>query len=245
MNKSAAWIGLVMSSAVTKTFVHFYPSAGPVVAPYEVVSTFTLFGEGVETQTIGIEGARLAQPDGVPVQELFSCLREPKAGLLGIKVELSSTSSRGRLDASQCIIELKSRESSVKYRAKRLLLDDSEQNVKYQNKLFLNLNDKFNTSSLIAVNASAYSVTTTFADSGRSNAQSSDSEHEEHLQRHEGLAPFAVQEFNFKEGKDLHDSRWGGVATEVVELQEPHSEFAYFSMYKDVATNRAVSVSPL
>lgn len=242
--KSVAWIGLCMSSAITKTIVHFYPSSGPVVAPYEILSTFTLFGEGIETQTIGIEGARLSQPDGVPLEELFQDLREPRANPLGVKVELSSTTARGRLDGSECVIELKSRGSSLKYRAKEIP-SSGEEDLEYQAKTasFLSVSDKFSNSSLVGVNASSFLVSTPFLENKVK--EEPQQQGEDGVSFQQGLAPFSVQEFNFSSGNETHDTRWGDLTTSVLECEMPSPEIAYFGVYKDVTTNRALSVFPL
>lgn len=112
------WIGFGLSAGGTTTLVHFLPAARIVSAPYPCVCKLSIFGNAggrsVNKQIV-LEGARLKQPDGIRIQDVFSEVLELR-GLYGISVELTTLQPRIDLDASLCIIEILAGGNSVRYR---------------------------------------------------------------------------------------------------------------------------------
>lgn len=120
MSSSIKWIGFGVGGM--DALVHFYPSTGPIGAPYEVTCKISVGGEGVNFQSLTLEGARLSHPDGVLIRDLFPLLASlPGERHYLIEVELTSDNARHKLDESACVIELKSKNKSVKYRPKNSL----------------------------------------------------------------------------------------------------------------------------
>jgi hypothetical protein len=65
-----------------------------------------------------IEGARLGQPDGFPIDGLLDGARE--GALYGISVELQSVRHKVDLSSSVCITEMLRGSSSLKFRSRRV-----------------------------------------------------------------------------------------------------------------------------
>jgi hypothetical protein len=90
---------------MTKTLVHFYPATSGVSAPYNVICRVALFGKGFDRKTVALDGARLSQPDGVRLEDLFPGLGDTVNGVFGIEVEISTNQPRVDLGCSWCVVE--------------------------------------------------------------------------------------------------------------------------------------------
>lgn len=113
--QSVRWVGFCQSTAVTRTLVHFFPSAGNVTAPYAANCKLTVFGRGLTRRSLQIEGARLSHPDGLKIEDVFPEVRENTSSLYGIEIELSTGQQRVDMSASSSIFEIVTGGQSVKY----------------------------------------------------------------------------------------------------------------------------------
>ena len=114
--QSVTWISFSLSTAMTKSIVHFFPSAGSITAPYTAQCRLTLFGNGLEQSSVILEGARMSQPDGVRLSDAFPHTNEQTAGLYGLEIELTGSQPRLDLTHSSVVVEFRSKSNSVRFR---------------------------------------------------------------------------------------------------------------------------------
>lgn len=134
LENSVTWLAFCVSSQFTKSFVHIFPSAGNMVAPYQINFSLTLLRTGEQPRTAMADGVRLGQPDGFRFDQVFpeyANIPTPQALLL----EVSTAQTKVDLSTSDCIIEFASQNSSIKYRPQRLVEDVSPMApfIAYQN----------------------------------------------------------------------------------------------------------------
>lgn len=122
MMQTVIWKGPIIGSALSRSFLHFFPSSGNVTAPYNTVCRLTLFGAGIEQKIVNLEGARLSQPDGVKLDEVFPALREGIKGFAGLEVELSGGHARVDLAGSSCVFEYLTGNQSVRFWPRQYVL---------------------------------------------------------------------------------------------------------------------------
>ncbi len=116
---------------MTRTLVHFFPLGMNVTAPYPVVVEVSVMGAGQSKRSVVIEGARLGQPDGIRLDELFGFFADDKSApqtlstlspvnnnaprLLALEVKMSIPAHRISLLPSSCVIEIQSNAHSVRF----------------------------------------------------------------------------------------------------------------------------------
>lgn len=150
--QTVSWLTFCISNTLTKTTVHFFPSANNVSAPYPVNCKLTLFGGDLaNVATVVLEGARLRQPDGVRVDDIFTPLKEELAGLFGLGIELMSPHSRLDLSPSQCLIDISAAHLSCRFRPTLVCANDQPALSTNQ---FLGVEDTFGSTSIVIVNGS-------------------------------------------------------------------------------------------
>lgn len=148
---SVRWIGFGACDSLTRTLIHFFPAPPSGVAPYPVHCTLSVFGEGIESASIGLDGARLNQPDGVWLDEAFPKLREGVANIVGVELEMTSNQPRSDVSGSSCIFEFISRERSVRFHPHRVA-GEGEVRPDHARPL---MRDSFLNTSLMIVNQSS------------------------------------------------------------------------------------------
>ncbi|MCB0317141.1 MAG: hypothetical protein KDD56_00185 [Bdellovibrionales bacterium] len=251
-----AWLGFCVSSPVTKTFVHFFPSSGGIGAPYNVTCNLTLFGSDIGKKTVKIDGLKIAQPDGIRIDDVFPHFEKSETNIAGLKIELSTHQPRIDLSTSICLIELVTQNGSTKFKAKNLadLLEPRKSTAAGA----LISDEKFS-SSLIAVNADRDSFTPnlfTINYSQTENSFSPDQSQEstfETLRKNISipeLAPLSVQEISvngdFFTDQTALNLSWGKSNVGGVYLDpEEEQETAIFALYREANTKRPVSVLAL
>lgn len=77
----------------------------------------TVFGKGIETRSIRLDGGRLNQPDGIRLEEAFPALTTESSGICGLEVHLSCPQGRVNLLSSRVVIEMVSPQFSLTYSA--------------------------------------------------------------------------------------------------------------------------------
>lgn len=165
------WIGFCLSDVLTRTLVHFYPAAAHSGAPYPARCKLTIFGAGIERDMVVLDGARLQQPDGVRIEQVFPQLAEQtaqKKGLAGLEIEIETTQPRVDLSGSQCIVEFATNFGSVKYRPARVV----EQKIAEEKDMAAGasaavlpqmvLRDAYSVSSLVLINTTEASCDASF-----------------------------------------------------------------------------------
>ena len=107
MSQSVTWMSFAVAGTLTRSVVHFFPSAGGSSVPYPAQCKLSLFGNGTEPRSVVLEGARLSHPDGLWLDDAFPHMREC-AGNYGLFVELETSQPRVDIAASGCVIEFHS-----------------------------------------------------------------------------------------------------------------------------------------
>lgn len=247
--QTVSWLAYGISNALTRTVVHFYPSAGNVTAPYPAVCRLSLFGEGLERESITVEGVRLSQPDGIRVEDAFSVLKEGNAALYGLSIELAINQTRLDLSESLCVVELSSRIQSARYWPARLPENGTAETLPVGSALALK--DGFSTTSIVAVNNSS---DCSFDTALRYQVSSQHEEPATQSVALAALAPGSAREFDLDEiaGANLYGEAavqelgWGLARTRSLQLEPPKAPGqVYYVLYRDAVTRRPVSVSAL
>lgn len=246
--QTVSWLAYGISNALTRTVVHFYPSAGNVTAPYPALCRLSVFGEGLSRETVTIEGVRLSQPDGIRVEDAFPALKEGSAALYGLSIDLAINQARMDLSESLCVIELSSRIQSARFWPVRL--PEIGENTIATVGSALALKDGYATTSLVAVNASDQSFEPGFR------YQSSKVDKDPCIcpVSLAALPPDSAREFDLEEAGEaafygeatVQELGWGLARTRSLQLEPPKIPGqVYYILYRDAVTRRPVSVSAL
>lgn len=224
-----SWVGIAASNAVTKSVVHFLPSAGNVSAPYPTNCKLTIFGQSVGRKSVTLDGARLNQPDGVRLDQAFPALQEGVSSFFGLAVEITSQQQRVDLGTSSVIVELLSAAQSIRY-SPHVFIDDEP----YRPKSSVALRDAFSTTSLVIVNGGP-EVHRPPVNPGFTV---------------EGVGSDCVMEIElgekFLQSVEPLECNWGLCRAHSVEVRaEIPSQVGYFLVYRDVTTKRPVNIVAL
>lgn len=148
MAANVKWITFGLNEKKVKTGLHFFPYAGVISATYPAEIVLTIFSEEFETLQVSMEGARLAQPDGLILNEVFPALLGDFEGVYGISLSVNCEQHQHlNLSASVCISELICSDGTVRFQAQQVGQNSSDKNS-YRG--FLQ-----DTTSLIAINTNA------------------------------------------------------------------------------------------
>ena len=245
-----------LSSATTKSRLHFFPAAGVSTGPYPIICKLTLFGKGVERKSVMLDGGRLGQPDGLRVEDAFPALRGDIAGMFGIEVELSCPQqTRLNLLSSQCWVELVSQQFSVQYLCAPFVptaVDIADvsgyshtseviASVYRRPRVLLGLHDGDVATSLVVVNSETENLRPDLFKVLRNQVVT--------LQvgtvTGEGAVEIALDEFLFKESSPQELS-WGLVRAEGIHMNEiPTNGVSYYMMYRESSSRKPLTVCAL
>ncbi|MBX7143326.1 MAG: hypothetical protein K1X79_02635 [Oligoflexia bacterium] len=248
MIQNVQWLTFCISNAVTRSIVHFFPSAANVAAPYSADCALTLFGRDFQRKTVRLEGARFGQPDGLRVEDAFPQLQEGTSGFFGLEFSMSTTQPRADILSSSCLVELSSRGHSCRFRPRQAALPEgtvaARPTKNYGPLPAVGIKDAFCTTSLVIVNASGEA----YAPKIRVRRRLTGGDGEIELLAIDPLGPSAVIEVDLGEqfapgDATPQEQSWGLVRTGGIWLQEePPKDAALFLMYRDVVTRRPMSV---
>ena len=119
MKSEMTWVTFGEHTSTVKTAVHFFPYGGSISATYPVDLTLTIFAEEFETVEVTMEGARLSQPEGIVIDQVFPALLADYSGLYGLKIKITCDKQLSLdLSASSCMTELFYPEGVVRFAAK-------------------------------------------------------------------------------------------------------------------------------
>lgn len=156
--QNVEWLAYGITSALTRTAVHFFPCQGDLSAPYPVRCELTMFSSGMAPKRIAIDGARLSQPDGVRIDDAFPQLRKSEPGQIGLLIDLSTSQPRVDLSGSACVVEFESSAGNVRYWPVRASMEgqgDAGDVAQVTRKLVPVVKDAYNFFALVGVNFSA------------------------------------------------------------------------------------------
>jgi hypothetical protein len=119
MAQSINWLAFGMNSPEIKTNIHFFPYSGSISMTYPAELSITIFGQGLESLNVTMEGARLSQPDGLAIEKIFPALLSNYNGTFGLLIGINlNTDQVVDLDPSLCVVELRKETASVRYTPK-------------------------------------------------------------------------------------------------------------------------------
>ncbi len=149
MSKVYHWVSFAYHDSTVKTAIHFFPYSGSISSTYPVELTLSVFGNDFETVQITMEGARLSQPDGIILDQVFPALLSQYNGLYGVSLQLKCP-QQPQLDLSNsvCLTELIGADQILRFEAR---LINSAHNFEL-NGVCRSSEDL--TSSLVAINVS-------------------------------------------------------------------------------------------
>ena len=230
MKSEMTWVTFGEHTANVKTAVHFFPYGGSISATYPVDLTLTIFGEALETVEVTMEGARLSQPEGIVIDQVFPALLTDYSGLYGLKIKITCDKQLSLdLSGSSCMTELFYPEGVVRFAAKEF--DNNMEAVSGVCR-----SDQDCSSSLIALNCSAESQSNNFP-AGMM-----------HSKQHQLLEPNAVREYTISENY-LESGTQQNCGLGLVNFQsfgfKPSSEMVYFAIDREAKTSYPVEVCTL
>lgn len=143
------WCAFGLNTATIRPFIHVYPSAGNISAPYPTQIRVMIFSDGKDLKTFAIDGARLSHPDGIALGDIVESANLLAPGsYFGFTVEMFTQQARINLSSSLSMIEFLGKGVSIKFRPKAA----EDQIVNGSSKSFLAIDDALSRSSLVAVN---------------------------------------------------------------------------------------------
>lgn len=113
--QTVSWLGFGICSSLTRTMVHFFPSAGGVSAPYQSSCQISVFSSAMEPKSALLDGVRLSQPDGIRLEEAFPALQPGGGGLFGVHIKIATNQPRVELQKSLCFIEVVNQFNSARF----------------------------------------------------------------------------------------------------------------------------------
>ncbi|MFM1848200.1 MAG: hypothetical protein RL417_1674 [Pseudomonadota bacterium] len=248
--QTISWLAFFSHSALSRAVVHFFPFSSTVSAPYGTECRLTVFGGGLPTRAVTLEGARLGQPDGVKLEEAFPELASTSDGrLVGLQIDLESVQSRVDLSASGCVVELLRSESGGRgaLRFRPALVEISGRTRDARAPLIAS-RDRFQTTSLIVVNRSGESFTPELRVRSASARPWDGGVTPTPLQSsmivHDGVEEITLDGGVWEEAT-RQECSWGESASRAVELGEPPLGAAFFAVYREPESKRPVCVSAL
>ena len=241
-----------ISTAAIKTRIHFFPTASTGGGHHAVSCQLTLFGKGVETRSIVLDGGRVNQPDGLRLEDAFPALRGDLSGVFGLEIQLASPQGRVNLMGSQSAVEFVSPQFSMLYGGAPFAPMKSEDqglggtsiaaSLQEPRKRALSavaMQDSFLTSSLVIINAGKESLRPEMM---RRGGEAAKPLHVGTISP-ESVIEMPLEEALFKESAP-HECLWGASYAEKISLSESarSEDSSYYLLYRDPATKRPVSV---
>lgn len=242
-----SWLAFVSTSALTRTVVHFFPFSSGVSAPYGSECRFTVFGGGLATRSVLLDGARLGQPDGVRVEDVFPEVSSVgDARLVGLQVDLECAQQRVDLSASGCVVEITRTDGgAVRFRPSLL---HTAGGAAPATAPLVACRDRFQTTSLVVINR----TTEPFVPTMRCRpiaARPWDGAVDLLEFSAAAVAPDSVEEIHLEDSvwgdATRQECSWGESTTRAVDVPVYPPGVALYACYREPEHRRPVSVSAL
>jgi hypothetical protein len=240
-----------MTTNSVRSRVHFFPSAGATAGHYPVACELTVFGKGIETRSVRLDGGRLNQPDGIRLEDAFPALLTETSGLCGLQVALETSQGRINLLNSRIVIEMVSPQFSLSFSAAPCRPSksgdespaDGDRDTALEAKLLgVAIQDHLCTSSLVAVHAGDDLIRPDLRHVLR------DAEAPLHMGT---VAAHSVVEFPLEDAVSKygvpHEALWGDTVIEKFwgSLQGEVAGVSWYLLNRDPVTKRPISVCAL
>jgi len=246
--KSVCWSVFLNPNRKAGTLVHFLPATPGSATPYPVDISVSIFGRGVPKRTISLEGARLFNPDGVRVEDIFSLADADEEAALALQVEVRTVQSKSDISASQCLIEFPSLEGGIIFSPGRAVIDESSQappqpidDQRYE-RVILAMKDAQLCPSVLVVNCRQSEL--------RPEIYYRDlKESPKALMPLGQVAPMSALERKldgtvFGEPQPREMS-WGNLRSRILSAESGQKDMAMFLIYREVKTSKMISVHAL
>lgn len=233
------WITFGLSSSITRTVVHFFPAGEGITAPYQANCMLSLLAPEKQAESVMLEGARLSQPDGVRLDQVFPEAADSYSGPFGLLIELSTPQPKIDLSASICIIEFASRTASVKFRP---CPAGDAGSIRQQS--LLAIRNPRCLSSLISVNAD--NTTGRAAIKGFRRSEQRPDMHESvelavfDVPGH-GVSEIPMNDLFFEAGR-TYEGAWGGMEAAGLYVESDSPGLVHYAAYRDSDSQRLISV---
>lgn len=246
--RSVRWHTLLNPDRKAGTVVHFLPATPGAATPYPVELSLSIFGRGITSKTVSIDGARLFHPDGVKVEDAFALSGTEAESMIGLRVEVYSNQLRSDVSASQCLVEFADRSGPITFAPSRYIVKQDSTSDKTQpiedipERAVYLVKDAVLAPSIVALN-------------------SLDIDYRPEITVRDGIgpqlgllplgqvAPKSVLErkldgalFNEIAPQEMS---WGNVRTRLFSTKSEAKETALFLLYRDARTTKIVSVQAL
>lgn len=245
--QTVSWLTFISTSALTRTVVHFFPFSSGVSAPYGTECRFTVFGGGLTTRSVMLDGARLGQPDGVRVDDVFAEVGGAADGrLCGLQIDLECSQQRVDLSASGCVVEIaRSEGGAVRFRPAPIGSGEERQAPTAP---LIACRDRFQTTTLVVINRSGEPFAPIVQvrpgaarpwDGGVELSRVNTP-----VVAHDSVEEIPLDEAFWGDGT-RQECSWGESITRAVDLAEPPPGIALYACYREPDHRRPVSVSAL
>lgn len=245
--QTVSWLTFISTSAITRTIVHFFPFSSGVSAPYGTDCRFTVFGGGITTRSVTLDGARLGQPDGVRVDDVFPEVSSVGDGrLVGLQIDLECSQQRVDLSASGCVIEIaRSEGGAVRFRPAQVEVTPRSHDAVPP---LIACRDRFQSTSLVVINRTGESFLP-LVRLRPVGARPWDGAVELVSLSTPAVAPDSVEEIPFDDAvwgdATRQECSWGESTSRALDLVRPPPGVVVYACYREPEHRRPVSVSAL
>lgn len=153
--RSIQWLTFYMPDKSQQTRLHFFPASPIAATPFPVDLSVTIFGRYIEPKRMTIDGARMFQPDGMRLEDVFQLPDQAAESPFGLLVEISCPQPRADVSASSCMMEIMSADGFVRYKVPPIKQSETEE-VEQEEELercSLLMRDSYFAPSIVVVNA--------------------------------------------------------------------------------------------
>lgn len=248
---SVRTLAFCLSTPTIRTRIHFFPSAGSVGGAAGVNCTLKLFGKGVETRAVLLDGGRIGQPDGVRLEDAFPSARSEASGIVGLEITLECPQGRVNMLSSHATLEFISPQSSMAYGSApfRACAEGGQGSVterliaaRRRGRVGVGVQDGGVTTSLVVINASPETLRPDLLHT----VGAQDVPLPVGTVSPDSVVEIPLDESLFK-GCEAYECLWGEVRAAKIALGEGamDGDAAYYLVYREPSTKRPVSVCAL
>lgn len=250
--QNVEWITFSVSSAISRSLVHFFPSAQITSAPYPVIFKLRVFGKDIVSKSVALEGGRLGQPDGVRLEDAFPHLADGVSGLIGLHIEISTSQPRIDLTPSHTVLEIVSSAQSVRFTPIQTLSGERRvmalNDIKNRVRAIAGIHDAFFVTSLAVINSGNKPYTPKLISPRPRSVTGSSTGPEISEIGFDTVPGNSAHELSFHEGMytdvEPQEMSWGLVRSRAFELVgDVPQDVRCFVIYRDTLTKRIVSVT--
>jgi|GEM_PF-6163797 len=119
MKNIVTFLGLTLSDQASKTIVHIYPLSENNRSAFNIKCKISIFSKNLKLRSFMIEGARVNQPDGIPLYKLFPEIYRLDDKYIAVKVELICDHKTVDISSSECNFEIINKNNTINFKAQK------------------------------------------------------------------------------------------------------------------------------